>query len=270
MTRKTLILIGGGNMGAAILNRLLAKRVFIPSRIVIVEKRPARRNMLARRGLRVRADAAPEDLANARVLLLAVKPQDAGALFSALRGKFPPRTLVLSIMAGVTRTALARGLEHRRVVRAMPNLAAQVSLSSTAWVAAKDCTKSDHALTERILTAFGSAYKMQSDDAIDRFTAVVGSGPGYLYAFAENLSQAAQALGFAKKTAEVLVRETIMGAALLSYKGQESPDALMRRVASKGGTTRVALDVLKKERAARMWEQAVRAAYRRARELSKR
>ena len=198
-------------------------------------------------------------------MVLAVKPQDAAVLLQSLQGKLAKTTIVISIMAGMSLTSLKRLLKHDRVVRSMPNLAATVGLGMTAWFPSTACSAADRALAQNIFCAFGAELRVSSDDAVDRLTAVSGSGPGYLFAVARDLVGAVQALGFQKRDAEKLVKQTLVGAITLYDQSDLSAEELYERVASKGGTTEAANNVLRQGRSAQLWKKALNAAYQRAR-----
>src|SRR3989338_9818158 len=146
------------------------------------------------------------------VVILSVKPQDAMPLLDNLNGRINSKTLVISIMAGVKLNTLSRTLNHRRVIRCMPNLALTVGLGMTGWLAAPARTSADQRQAPNIFLAFGLEMPVASDDAIDRITAVSGSGHGYFFAFARDLIAAAQALGFSESAANRLVKQTLIGA----------------------------------------------------------
>ena len=268
MSRSRSVIFGGGTMGSALAEQIVRARVVRRSDVTIIEHHVTRRRMLGKEGFAVVANSTPAVLNNARVVFLAVKPQDALPLLRSLRVYLDTGTLVISIMAGVSLRTLQRLLGHNRVVRCMPNLAATVGLGMTAWYASSSCSPADRSLVKKYFQAFGTELRVTSDDAIDRLTTVSGSGPGYLFAFARDYVSAVQALGFQKRDAEQLVKHVIVGAAEL-YRGSNlSADGLYSRVASKRGTTAAANDVLGKGRSAQLWKKALYAAYRRARSIS--
>ena len=135
-----------------------------------------------------------------------------------------------------------QGEQH--VVRCMPNLAAEHCLSPSVAVACPGLGMDQMRIAEQILTAIGSIHWIDDEDTMHAVTAISGSGPAYLFVFAEALSEVATALGISRDLALDLSIDTIAGAAALLQK-HKNPSALCNQVASPGGTTQAALDVLK-------------------------
>lgn len=270
MKRTKLLIIGGGTMGQAILSRLISQRTVRRPDITVVE-RNVRRSLELRRRYRIAVQNGLEArmVRDATVILLAVKPQDADSVFEELRGTLQPSSVVISIMAGVRLATLIGRMKHGRTIRAMPNLPATVGMGMTAWVAGRACTHGDRRLARNIFSAIGQTLQVKSDDTLDRITAISGSGPGYVLAFADALVQAAKNLGFSNAEALLLVQQTLTGSAALLRASADEPKILVQRVASKHGTTEAALKVLQKAHFLQLWQCAVRAAYTRARQLSK-
>lgn len=269
MTSPRIAVIGGGTMGSALVDQWLAAKQFRAADVVIVERDRARRLRHSRLGVRVADGINNLPLRSTRLVLLAVKPQDAPAVLKGLRGQIGQRTLVVSIMAGVSLRTLQRSLGHDRVIRSMPNLAATVGLGVTAWFASPGCSVGDRRFVRTLFRSVGQEMRVASDDAIDRLTAVSGSGPGYVFATARDLVIAVQSLGFRKSEAERLVKQIIVGAAELYRRTESSSEELFARVASKRGTTEAAFEELCRGRSAALWTKALKAAYRRAREISR-
>jgi pyrroline-5-carboxylate reductase len=124
-------------------------------------------------------------------------------------------------------------------------------------------------IVEGLLRTFGAGFRVGSEKLIDASTAITGSGPAYWYATAEAQIEAACKLGFREKDAELLVRETFLVSAELAARTFGEFESLRKKVTSKGGTTEAALNQLKRDKFIKVWQRATRAAYLRARELSK-
>lgn len=264
-----LIVIGGGVMGGGILAQLLKNRFVSPQQVTVIERSRSHRKKLTKMGVRNAPVLQNIEFSDARVILLAVKPQDAGEVLRTLQSRLSSQTLVISIMAGVTVTTLQKELAHKKVVRVMPNLASSIGAGVNGWIASADCTKKERVLAGRLLRNFGESVEMRREGDLDRLTAVSGSGPGYIFAAGAALVEAAQAIGFSKKLANRLVRQTVIGAGALLQHRTETLDELVSRVASKKGTTEAALGVLSKGKMAELWKKALKAAYQRARQLGR-
>jgi pyrroline-5-carboxylate reductase len=261
--------IGGGNMGEAIIGALLEKKLCRPGDISASDISGPRLDYLKKKyNINVTADNSAA-IKDKDVIVLAVKPQNINEVLAGLKGRLKPGQLVLSIAAGVKIGTLTAGLEHGSVVRSMPNTPAQIGLGASGWTATPEVTEEQKTLARTVLGAMGKEIYFGEEDYLDMVTAVSGSGPAYVYLFAESLIDAAVGLGLAKKDAELLVLQTVLGAASLMHKSDKSPAELRRNVASKGGTTERAIQVFEESDLAGIVGRAVKAAFLRAKELGK-
>ncbi len=270
-----LLVVGGGNMGGAVVRGLTRSGRLPPQRVAVVEPDDARRGAFGQQGhpTAPSLEALPVGLSPEAVLLLAVKPQ---TLPAVQRGCAPlaQGRLVVSILAGATTQLLERALRSQngppaRIVRAMPNTPALVGKGVTALAPGASASAEDLERARGLFEPLGAV--MQLDEALmDAFTAVVGSGPAYLFRFVEALAQGAERAGFDAKTAAALARATTVGAAaLLEAEPNASPAALRQRVTSKGGATEAALAVIERSGLDERLAQAVVAARDRGRALGK-
>lgn len=243
-----------------------ALRLWPAEAVVVLERTPDHAAEIEKK-YGVRALAADHyDCSTADLVILAVKPQDSQAL-APLLGTSAQSCLVLSMMAGIDLTRLQHLTGSNRIVRCMPNTPANIGTGMTVWTATPALTAADRALVEKMLQSFGQTVWVESDDWIDKATAVSGSGPAYVLAYAEYLVAAAQALGFSAATATVLVQQTMAGTVALWQNSHTPPADLRTQVTAKGGTTAAALAVLTEAQLDKIITRAVAAAYQRAQEL---
>lgn len=177
------------------------------------------------------------------VVVLAVKPQMLDAVLPEYTGVSKP--LYISIAAGKTLAYFASKLgADKRVIRAMPNTPAQVGQGVSTLVAAPTADKQDVSLATALFEASGSAIWLE-EEQIDAATAIAGSGPAYVFHFAECLMEAARGLGLSETAARDLVSGTLRGSvALADAEGWNDLAQMRRDVTSKGGVTEAALAVL--------------------------
>ena len=261
--------IGGGNMAGAILGGLRAAGIEA-SRLHVVEPFEAQRQRL-REQFGIEATAEPDArLAEADVLVWAVKPQQFAQAAQALRERSPRSAgaLHLSIMAGVRCHAIAARSGAGRVVRTMPNTPALIGRGVTGLYANPACGAADRELAERVLGATGQLSWVDEEAQLDAVTAVSGSGPAYVFYVLEAMTAAGVRLGLPEDTAKRLALGTIAGAAALAESSPLSAGQLREQVTSKGGTTAAALEVLAARDVAGAFDQALQAAARRAGELA--
>jgi len=261
--------IGGGNMGEAIIAAVLKEKLAVPADISVSDISEPRRQYLKKQyGVAV-TESNKEAVDGKDIVVLAVKPQNLNEVLADLKDCLKSSQLVLSIVAGVKIDTVSRGLTHERVVRTMPNTPAQAGIGFTGWTATPAVTREQKVSSSNILRAMGKEIYFDNEECLDMVTAVSGSGPAYVFLFAECLMDAAVNIGLSREQAQEMVLQTISGAAELMQKSGRSPAELRRNVASKGGTTERALNVFEEAGLSRIISDAVKAAYERAKELGK-
>jgi pyrroline-5-carboxylate reductase len=259
--------IGGGNMGEAILSAVLDKHLVTVQSVTVSDVSPERRQYLEKQyGITV-TDDNRQAVAGADVAVLAVKPQSLVEIMAGLKSTLIPEQLVISIIAGARLETICQGLEHRPVIRAMPNTPAQIGRGMTVWTATKEVTKHQREWAASILGVMGHEIVVNSEDQIDMATAISGSGPAYLFLFVEALVDAAVNLGLPLEMAQELVLTTVLGSGHLIEETGREPAELRRMVTSPGGTTAEALGELEQGNFTDLIARAVKAAYEKARQL---
>jgi pyrroline-5-carboxylate reductase len=212
----------------------------------------------------------PPEPGPADIVVLAIKPQSFAAAAPDMRRFVGPSTLVLSVMAGVTLSAISREMGADRAIRAMPNTPGRIGQGVTAYVASSACSAEDRQLVEQVLQPLGAVEPLASERLMDVVTAVSGSGPAYVFLLAEVLAAAAEQEGLDKDVAMRLASRTVAGAGALMLQTGESPATLRKQVTSPGGTTEAALDVLgAADGMPALLRRAVSAAAQRSRDLGK-
>lgn len=275
---KRIGIIGFGNMGEAI-----ARQLKNDYQIIVFDKDKGKTKECV--GLRVSKDI-PELLPNADIIILAVKPQDFDGILEEIKGSAGSK-LIISIAAGISTEYIEKNLGFVRVIRAMPNIAAKTGDGITCLSQGKFATEEDFDFAEDIFEYLGET-KCIEEGLMNAVTAVSGSGPGFCYdeierhnidmknidafrqfvreKFVPSLKSAAEGVGFAPQEAEFLSVATGNSCIGLFIKTRIPVSELKKQVTSKGGTTEAGLEVLHKGGSL---EEAVKAALKRAKELSK-
>ncbi|MFM2106833.1 MAG: hypothetical protein RL338_1865 [Chloroflexota bacterium] len=267
LARRTIATIGSGVMAESMIAGLLRGAHIGPDRVIASHPRADRREQLAAtHGIRTTASNG-EAAAAADIVILAVKPQMLARVGRELRPHLRPEQLVISIVAGPTTGALVAALEHRRVVRAMPNTPAQIGRGMTVWYATPETTAEQRDETSTILRALGSELQVEDEKLVAMATAVSGTGPAYVFLVMEALIDAAVHLGFPRHQAHDLVVETLEGTAAFARTAGTHPAVLRNMVTSPGGTSAAAIHELESGRLRTVLSEAVWAAYRRTLEL---
>lgn len=234
--------VGGGNMGGALIRGLIA-RGLSPQKISVGEAHQQRRIALADElGVHVTADNR-EAVANADVVVLAVKPQDMAGTVQALADVFAQRRpLVLSIAAGIRVEDIVGWCGPGvAVARAMPNRPALNSAGATAIYAPSSLSEAHRGLAADVLGAVGTTVWVHEEDALDVVTALSGSGPAYFFLLAELMTDAAVNLGLDRASAQELSIQTLFGSGRMARDSDGDLARLRAEVTSKGGTTEAAL-----------------------------
>jgi pyrroline-5-carboxylate reductase len=258
--------IGGGAMGEAMIRCLLTEKVTAPRDMVVSDISSVRRELLSREyGVRACADNR-EAVENADLVIMAVKPQNLSQVMDGIKG-LGPEQLVVSIVAGASLSSLCRGLSHSSVVRAMPNMPAQIGEGMTIWTATAETEPRHKELAQTVLGALGKEIYVADEAYLGMATALSGSGPAYVFLFIEALIDAGVHIGLPRDMAQVLVMQTVLGSTRTVEKTGKHPADLRNMVTSPGGTTTEALLQLEKGGFRSLLLEAVAAAYRKAERL---
>ena len=258
--------LGFGNMGGAILRGLIGTGTITADRAVVYDVLEDKRAAAIDVGVGVASS--PQALAQAcDTLVLAVKPQSMAEALEQMRAGFSPKTLIVTIAAGISIGYIQERLgADARVVRVMPNTPALVNTGAAGIAVSGNCTEDDAATARTIFEAIGIAETMP-EALIDAVTALSGSGPAYFFYMVECLVQAATAHGLDPDQATRLAAQTVLGAGRLMLESGEAPSVLRERVTSKGGTTAAALEAFRAGGFERLIAAGIDAAVARAKEL---
>ena len=263
----TVGLIGGGQMGEALIRGMIGSGLQESENIMIAEPDRNRAEHLEE-SYSVRTTSDPAELAsNCRIIILAVKPQIMAKVLSQYRDHITDKHLVISIAAGITIRSLEAGLNSGvRIIRVMPNTPALVLAGASAISANTAVTGEDMEAAKALFSAIGTCVEV-TENLLDAVTGLSGSGPGYVFAFIEALVDGGVLAGLPRDIAQKLVLQTVYGSAKLAMETGEPPAVLKGRVTSPGGTTITGLQVLEEAGFRGTVMTAVEAAAERSREL---
>ena len=269
---KQIGFIGGGAMAEALASGLIAAGI-APADILIADVAAARREHLAAAlGVRT-AEANAEVVRGSQIAVLAVKPDVVSPVLESLREAGTAdldAPLWVSIAAGTPIARLEAQLpEDARVVRAMPNTPALVRKGATAICGNARATRGDLAAVRVLFDSVGITWEAPSEDLLDPVTGLSGSGPAYVFAFLEALTEAGEQVGLPAEAAARLAAQTVYGAAKLAMDSDRTPAELREQVSSPGGTTLAGLARLEAAGFRAAIRDAVAAATRRAGELGR-
>jgi pyrroline-5-carboxylate reductase len=269
MQSEKFAILGGGNMGRALIGGLL-RRGIRPEQIAVGERQEKARAAISKDfGIEATPDNAAA-VTGAGFVVVAVKPQDTGSALPPLAAQLRRnRAVVLSFAAGIRTTALQMWCgEKVAVVRAMPNRPALVGAGATALYADPSVSAGDRARAEAVMHAVGDVVWVGSEDAMDVVTALSGTGPAYFFFMAEMMIDAAVGMGLEREAARQLAISTLYGAGLMVRESDGDVVRLRAEVTSARGTTEAAMRVLEAADARKIMAQAIDAAAQRSRELA--
>ncbi len=260
---KTIGLIGGGNMGEALIAG--TRKDY---KVLACEANPARVKYLKSK-YKISVVDLKSLISRSDVIVIAVKPQDFSPVLDQLAGHDLKGKLIVSIAAGITISFIEQRLVQKaKVIRTMPNMPALIGEGITAVCKGKWATPRDIKDVCQLLKGIGETL-IVTEDMMDAITAVSGSGPAYVFLFVECFIKAAQDLGLTASQSKDLVYRTLIGSAHLLEKASDDAAALRAKVTSKGGTTQAATDVFTGYQLDRIFRDALVAARNRAKKLAK-
>jgi pyrroline-5-carboxylate reductase len=257
--------IGAGMMGSAIVKSLLISGY--SGKITAVDIQPERLKEQEKAGVLVSTDnrkAAEE----ADVIFICVKPNNVESVMKQISKEVKGK-IVISIAATVPLKFLKKFVHDAKIVRIMPNLAALVQASYTAYCCGENVTRQDKVKVKSLLKRMGICEEVD-EKYMDAITALTGSGPGYISIIIEALIYAGIKAGLPKKVALHGVAQTVLGTGKLVLELQEHPAKLRDMVATPGGTTIEAICVLEESAIRQTLMQAVEKATEKSQFIRKR
>ena len=274
METKQIAILGTGSMGKAILSGMLAAGTS-PSIVRVTTKSKASADAISsNHGVQATAlesDSAANSSAakGADLVILAVKPNMILETLKDLASVLKPGCLVVSVAAGITTAAMEEQLSvNAAVVRAMPNTPSVVGLGVTGISKGSNVSSAQLDLAVELFASVGKVLVVD-ESKIDALSTISGSGPAYVFYFAEKLITAAKSLGFSEQEASLMVKETFLGSATLLATSLSSPEELRQQVTSPNGTTMQATGRFDAADLERVFIEATEAALARAKELGR-
>ncbi|MBA3365963.1 MAG: pyrroline-5-carboxylate reductase [Actinobacteria bacterium] len=266
--RRRVAILGAGKIGESLLSGLLSASWRLPEEIVATGRREERVAELAERyGVETTLSNA-EAVSGAKLVVIAVKPQDFDVLLGEIGGLLAPDQTVLSVAAAIPTAAIEQRIAPGvPVVRAMPNTPATVHEGVAGVCAGAHADDEDLALAEEVLSHVGSVVRVP-ERYMDAVTAVSGSGPAYFALLAEAMIEAGILLGLSREISTQLVVQTMFGTAKLLRDEKMHPVELREMVTSPGGTTIRAIRELERAGVRAAFLNAIQAAMERSQELA--
>jgi pyrroline-5-carboxylate reductase len=262
-------IVGCGNMGMAFARSFVQYDLVKKNDLLLIEKSTERSEILRKEREGIVIDTISEVIADYDLVILSIKPQDFSIVAVELKNFLKEKQIVLSIMAGINISRIQEELNHKLVVRAMPNTPAMLGQGITGFTSSPGIQIPQILKIENLISATGRTVYLEDEAMLDAVTALSGSGPAYFYYVVKNMIEAGKQMGFDEGMASLLVKQTMLGAYHLINNAELSLDDLIQAVASKGGTTEAALKTFTEFRVDLGLQTGILNAEKRAKELSK-
>ncbi len=266
---KVIAFIGGGAMGSSIMRGMIANELVTPDQIVVSDPAPGLKEKLSEELGTQMAEDNISAVKNADVVVLAVKPQGLPYVLPDLNGRIAKNCLVISIIAGTPITTFQDGLNHKPIVRSMPNTPAQVGEGMTVWTNTPEVSQEQLDQAKAIFGSYGTELHVDQEKYLDMSTAINGSGPAYVFLFLEAMIDAGVHMGLPRHMAEILVNQTVFGSTKYAIESDAHLSTLRNQVTSPGGTTAAGLFELEAGKLRHTMANGIWAAYKRSIELGK-
>ena len=261
--------LGAGNMGLSFSKSFLKYELIKPENLHLITRKKEKVAKISKQfpGSKVSAFEEVKEI-EADLIIIAVKPQDFQFVVEHISFGFKENQMVLSIMAGIKIEKIQQLLDHKKVVRAMPNSPTLLGMGITGYTAAEGISFSDLMQIERFLNSTGRSVYLEDENLLDGVTALSGSGPAYFYYIVDAMIKAGTEMGIEENLAKLFVKQTMLGAYHLINNSEKNLEELIKDVASKGGTTEAALKTFDENNLKETLRRGILEAEKRSRELS--
>jgi pyrroline-5-carboxylate reductase len=264
-----ILVIGAGNMGLTYAEGMSKSKLLKKKNIMVLDSSEEKLQELNQISHLDTFSELQDCVPKADIIFIAVKPHHGEQLMRRIKPLVKSEQLLISIMAGTTIETIKELTGLNKIVRAMPNLPAKIGRGLTSYIASPEVSRIELLTIESLLDTTGKSILVSDENFIDASTGISGSGPAYVFYFMQSMMEAALQMGFSENVSKVLVSQTFTGAIELFNQNSLSPNSWMEKVASKGGTTRAALDSMDDNNVGELIKEAAFAAFNRAVELGK-
>ena len=265
---KKIGFIGAGNMATAIINGLISNKASKPEDINVFDLDENKLELMQNKGVNTLGSSA-DVVKNSGIIVLAVKPQNYSEVLADLKPCADDSKIFVSIAAGISIDYVRRGLScDCPVVRVMPNTPLLLGKGASALCPSDNISERDFDTVKKMFSLSGTV-EVISEEHMNQIISVNGSSPAYVYLLAKVMADYAESCGIEYDKAMNLICATLIGSAEMLKNSGDSPDKLIEKVSSKGGTTIAALDKLRDYKFEEAVTEAMKACTNRAEELEK-
>lgn len=268
MSGKKIGFIGAGNMATAMINGILKNKAKSAEELLVFDPDTEKVKLMEEKGIKG-AKSGAELTAEADIIVLAVKPQNYDEVLSEIKTAVSEEKVFVTIAAGISIEYVQKGLEKAcPMVRVMPNTPLLLGKGATAVCRSENISDEDFEEVYKIFSLSGDV-ELLPESQMNTIIAVNGSSPAYIYLFAKSMVDYAVSVGIDAGTALKLVCKTFEGSAEMLRSSGDTPEKLIEKVSSKGGTTIEAMKVLNDREVPKAIFDAMAACTKRAEELGR-
>lgn len=265
---QKIVFIGAGSMAEALIHGWINKEVVEAKNIYIKNRSNLERLQELKKSYGVHILENIEDLNDADLVILAMKPKDAKAACESIAPYLSENTAILSVLAGISIESIENVLGARPIARVMPNTSATIGMAASGIAFNQFVNEQQKSMYLQMLEAVGIVIEVE-EDKLHAVTALSGSGPAYIYYLLEAWENIGTEFGLSKEMVRKLMVQTLAGAASMLQTVQEEPCVLRQKVTSPGGTTEAGIKALEQYRFNEAVYACVKSAEARSRELAK-
>lgn len=228
----TVTVIGAGVIGGAIVKCLIKSR--IADSVIATRRNINALIPLADLGANI-SDNNVVAANKAEIVFLCVKPNDLENVLKEVKNELKGK-LVISTAAVIPLALLEKTVTDARFVRTMPNIAAMVGESFTAYSMGSTTVLEDKEVTEKLLKTMGTCMEVE-EKYMDAVTGLSGSGPAFIAIVIEALTYAGLRVGLPRELCRVASAQSVLGTAKMIMEKTCTPSELAEMVTTPGGTT---------------------------------
>ena len=270
MKKYNIGFIGCGKMASAIIKSLI-KSNFIDNENIIATQ--AESEDIAKKSQELGINITLDNkllTQKSDIIFIATKPNQVINVLNEISPYITKDKLIVSIAAGITTEKLESNLpKETKVIRVMPNTPALVSEGMSGMISGKFSTKDDLNYVYNLLSTIGKCIIVDNESQMDIVTAISGSGPAFFYKVINDIARAGEKLGLDYEKALLLSIQTAIGSAKIALNREITMEQLIANVATKGGCTRVGIDVMEEINTTQIFEQVIKKTTYKANELGK-
>ena len=239
--------IGAGNMASALISGLVNAQKNPNSIMASSPEDNHLESLSSELGILTTKNNA-EIAESCEIILLAVKPHIIKEVLKDISSYIKPnKHLIISIAAGIKIEDIQALLNvEQKIIRAMPNTPASIRRGVTALCNNSQTDLMDKNVAEEIFKSVGVTCWLQ-EDSLDQYTALIGSGPAYVFYFIEAMLEASKDLNLDEDIKNLLI-EMIIGSSELAKMSSEEPGILRKKVTSPGGVTERAIEIFEEKK----------------------